>query len=266
MTLEIAQNHEQKLKLHSEQEERARQREIKEFELLQSGLGRRDKSAVLELASGTESPATVESGNSKRRLELDPEELARISEESKDKVRKILHEEEKESSKNKHSAFWVPSLAPSVDKKLPDTPKLNPLCPVSDPDNPHTLSLKGLLAVQFDGRSGSRSTTKSSKNDARACPSCEKVFGSVLDAYLTKPCGHVICKMCYEKVMKPKYPGEKLLCYVCEEDLSETPAKSKNGTKVADRARGIIFLAREGTGFAGGGNAVVEKVGVAFQA
>ncbi|KAK9365696.1 hypothetical protein V1509DRAFT_655276 [Lipomyces kononenkoae] len=263
MNLEIAQRHEQQLKLHSEEEEKARQREIKDFELLQYGLGRRSKTAVPEVVTGTDLPGTVESGKGKRKLELDPEELARISKESKDKVKKILNEEVKESSKNKHSAFWVPSLTPSVDKKLPDTPKLNPLCPMSDPDNPHTLSLKGLLAVHFDSRSGSRSNAKS---DARECPSCEKVFGSVLDAYLTKPCGHVICKLCYEKVMKPKYPGEKLLCYVCDEDLSEHPAKQKNSAKYSERERGIIFLAREGTGFAGGGSAVVEKTGVAFQA
>ncbi|KAK9376285.1 uncharacterized protein V1513DRAFT_439866 [Lipomyces chichibuensis] len=264
MNLEIAQKHEQELKLQAEEEERALQREIKDFELLQYGLGGSDKNVVPELVTRTRT--TVESGNSKRKLELDPDELDRISKESKDKIKKILREEERESSKAKLPAFWVPSLTPSVDKKTPEAPKLDPLCPVSDPDDPHTLSLKSLLAVHFDGRSGSRPNSTSSQRDARACPSCERAFGSVLDAYLTKPCGHVICKACYEKVMKPKYSGEKLICYVCEENLSEQPARSKHSKKDTGRGRGIIFLAREGTGFAGGGNSVVEKAGVAFQA
>ncbi|KAK9388291.1 hypothetical protein V1515DRAFT_614867 [Lipomyces mesembrius] len=264
MNLEIAQKHEQELKLLAEEEEKALQREIKEFELLQHGLGGSDKSAVSELVIRTGS-RSVESGNGKRKLELDPDELDRISKESKDKIKKILREEERESSKAKLPAFWVPSLTPSVDKKSPEAPKLDPLCPVSDPDDPHTLSLKSLLAVHFDGRSGCSNST-SSNRDGRACPSCEKAFGSVLDAYLTKPCGHVICKACYEKVMKPKYSGERLICYVCEEDLSEQPVRSKRSKKNTERARGIIFLAREGTGFAGGGAAVVERAGVAFQA
>ncbi|KAK9355908.1 hypothetical protein V1523DRAFT_403840 [Lipomyces doorenjongii] len=266
MNLEIAQKHEQELKLQAEEEEKALQREIKEFELLQHGLEGSDQSALPELVIRTGSRRSVESGNSKRKLELDPDELDRISKESKDKIKKILREEEKESSKPKLPAFWVPSLTPSVDKKAPEAPKLDALCPVSDPDDPHTLSLKSLLAVHFDGRSGSRSNSTSSNRDGRACPSCEKAFGSVLDAYLTKPCGHVICKACYEKVMKPQYSGERLICYVCEEDLSEQPARYSRSKKDTERARGIIFLAREGTGFAGGGNAVVEKAGVAFQA
>ncbi|KAK9325796.1 hypothetical protein V1517DRAFT_313504 [Lipomyces orientalis] len=266
MNLEIAQKHVHQLKLQSEEEEKAREREIKEFELLQSGIGGRGMGTATELVSMTEASSTPESGSAKRKLEVDPEELNRISKESKDKIKRVLREEEKESSKAKLPAFWIPSLTPSVDKKAPEAPKLHPLCPVSDPDDTHPLSLKSVLAVDFDGRSGSSSSSKNSISGDRVCPSCEKAFGTVLDAYLTRPCGHVICKTCYEKVMKPKYPGEKLTCYVCEEDLSEQPARSKKSRKGAEPSRGVIFLAREGTGFAGGGNAVVEKAGVPFQA
>lgn len=93
------------------------------------------------------------------------------------------------------------------------------------------------------------------------------------------PCGHVICKPCSGKFMKPTSkdphdPDSKegdVRCYVCDADLSPNAAnedrKSKKKSKKAKEGLkpGIIELNTEGTGFAGGGKNSVRKEGVAFQ-
>lgn len=65
--------------------------------------------------------------------------------------------------------------------------------------------------------------------------------------------------------MKPQHEGEKLLCLVCELDLSEDN-KIHRKEKRKDSKRGVILIQREGTGFSSGGKAVATKSGVAFQA
>ena len=95
---------------------------------------------------------------------------------------------------------------------------------------------------------------------------------------LAKPCGHVICKPCVEKFVKPDTRPDAhnpdaesavLRCYVCEADLvaSKKSKKTKNG-KATDKDKikpGLVEMSSDGTGFAGAGKSTAEKKGVAFQ-
>lgn len=67
---------------------------------------------------------------------------------------------------------------------------------------------------------------------------------------------------------------DALRCYVCEEDLtykgtvkkSKGGAESKHGKEERDRLRpGLVEIAADGTGFAGGGKNMAKREGVAFQ-
>jgi nitric oxide synthase-interacting protein len=100
------------------------------------------------------------------------------------------------------------------------------------------------------------------------------------------PCGHVLCKPCVEKFMKPVMTPDPhnpevehsvLRCFVCEIDLTgeEQEAKvGKEGEKKKKKSKkdkgggvkpGLVDLKSEGTGFAGAGNNLIKKTGVAFQ-
>ena len=70
----------------------------------------------------------------------------------------------------------------------------------------------------------------------------------------------------------PTEQGEKsrVVCYVCETDLSDRKNKMKereDGAKLEKGAAkpGLVELRSEGTGFAGGGDNMVQRNGVAFQ-
>ncbi|KAK9451711.1 nitric oxide synthase-interacting [Limtongia smithiae] len=153
----------------------------------------------------------------------------------------------------KIASFWIPSLTPAItESDSIEPPKLYPICPASASDDIHIISLKSLISVKFQLLHSSSSSSPAQ----RICPSCDKIFGSVLDAYLATPCGHLICKNCYGKVMKPMHAGERLECYTCQADLSG----KGNGEDTL-----LLFLPREGTGYSAGGKAVVEKAGIAFQ-
>ncbi|KAK9457006.1 nitric oxide synthase-interacting [Dipodascopsis uninucleata] len=211
-------------------EEAEREKEVSEFEKLQSGLGR------------------SESNKLKRKYEDDDDR-------SEIKNRNSVVEENSGITKSGGSSFWTPVTAAVKNRKFsaPKEVKLEPICPASDPESSHKISLKNLLDVHFEMES------KGSEKCIRICPCCRKDFASSTDGYLTVPCGHVICKSCYDKAMKPHSPAEKLRCYVCDEDLSSQQGKKSN-------KRGILFLQREGTGFSGGGKSLVEREGIAFQA
>lgn len=71
----------------------------------------------------------------------------------------------------------------------------------------------------------------------------------------------------------------RILCYVCEADITPQPPGSEhagetdnNGTKKKSKKKdkdairpGLVEISSEGTGFAGGGGNVATKSGVAFQ-
>ncbi len=100
---------------------------------------------------------------------------------------------------------------------------------------------------------------------------------------MTVPCGHALCKACASKFMSPEkglpdphaspvkqQETGKVVCYVCETDLSSKKTRSKkedDGAKPEKAAvkPGLVELRSEGTGFAGGGINMTQRQGVAFQ-
>ena len=92
---------------------------------------------------------------------------------------------------------------------------------------------------------------------------------------LAKPCGHVVCKSCVTKFLvpvqdthAPKADQGKVLCFVCEADLTERKEsdKANKGDKDKEKIKpGLVEIKSEGTGFASGGSNKVVKDGVAFQ-
>lgn len=68
-----------------------------------------------------------------------------------------------------------------------------------------------------------------------------------------------------------KQEGEnRVVCYVCETDLSGKKAKVKQGDDGVKAEKGavkpgMVELRSEGTGFAGGGDNMIQRKGVAFQ-
>lgn len=151
------------------------------------------------------------------------------------------------------------------------------MCPASTESNPHPYSLKTLVTVNF-----TEETDSSSGKIIRVCPSCKKTLSNATKAILTKPCGHVLCKPCVEKFMKPpKEPDPhdpdatkdgigRVLCYVCETDLTDRKKskEGRNGEKAKEKEKirpGLVEITSEGTGFAGTGQNMAGKEGVAFQ-
>ncbi|OJJ50548.1 hypothetical protein ASPZODRAFT_11414 [Penicilliopsis zonata CBS 506.65] len=175
-------------------------------------------------------------------------------------------------------SFWVPSLTPGTDPNevtAQKTIKLAPVCPGSTEANAHTYSLKSLVEVHFTEEKGEAGST------ARVCPSCKKTLSNALRAMLTKPCGHVICSPCVTKFMTPHETPDphaskeeqertaalhgRMLCYVCETDVTESEKMMKKKKKKEGVMPGLVEISSEGTGFAGRGGNVASKAGVAFQ-
>lgn len=117
---------------------------------------------------------------------------------------------------------------------------------------------------------------------------------------VTKPCGHIICQPCVTKFMTPQSTDVpdphaskeeqeqtaamhgRILCYVCETDVTPrdreeiegaVDADPENGKKKKSKKKekengirpGLVEVCSEGTGFAGRGGNVATKTGVAFQ-
>ena len=66
--------------------------------------------------------------------------------------------------------------------------------------------------------------------------------------------------------------GQKVLCYVCETDLTDREIKAKDRKKdKKDKVEkevlkpGLVEISSEGTGFAGGGKNMATREGLAFQ-
>ena len=169
---------------------------------------------------------------------------------------------------NNEASFWVPGVDGAEKNgdgvqhaKKPE--KLAPLCPASTPARKHGFSLKTLVSVQF-----SEDVAERTGEVVKVCPSCKKGLSNSSRARLAKPCGHVLCGSCVAQFMKGE-DGAKVLCYVCETDVTEKTTREGNGEKKhKDKEKirpGLVEISCEGTGFAGGGTNVTKREGVAFQ-
>ncbi|KAF2686397.1 hypothetical protein K458DRAFT_476878 [Lentithecium fluviatile CBS 122367] len=264
------------------EEEEARLRAVQEFEAVQQGLevkiglggkvvGREGGKVMIE-KDDTEGG---EPRGKKRKFEIDEEELKRIALEERSRAKQHLTEERK-AAKTHLPSFWVPGEITSQTYKSAEKVKHNPTCPSSDPERPHTLSLKTLVAVHFN----TEKSAETGKTTA-TCPSCRKALSNASKAVIAIPCGHVLCKPCVDKFLTPEHrhhrdahddapEPETVHCYVCDADLTETKEKDREGKKSKKEKEkglrpGLVEIRSEGTGFAGGGKAMVKREGVAFQ-
>ena len=58
----------------------------------------------------------------------------------------------------------------------------------------------------------------------------------------------------------------RILCYVCETDVTEPNQKAEKKKGIGDKIQpGLIEVSCEGTGFAGGGTNMAKRDGVVFQ-
>ncbi|KAJ6164128.1 hypothetical protein N7470_002800 [Penicillium chermesinum] len=260
--------------------EEAKRKELADFELVsmglegKSGAGTKRKAEESEALEAFKKREVLVEGKRRKVFELDAGQMARVT----------------RTSKSALPSFWVPSLTPSTDANeivANKSVKMAPICPGSSEEDQHTYSLKSLVEVHFNEEKSEDGTT------SRTCPSCKKTLNNGLKAILAKPCGHVICSPCVRKFMTPFDPdphrtkGEqafgaadtgKVLCYVCETDVSEQNSTDKGddhgkeGSKKKSKKKdkeaikpGLVAISSEGTGFAGGGGNVATKKGVAFQ-
>ncbi|KPM46212.1 hypothetical protein AK830_g306 [Neonectria ditissima] len=265
------------------------ERAVKDFELTQVGLERGRKGATKKppaMSDDGDTPATI---GTKRKFELDENELDRITQQDKAKARKAIEDEKVgsdipaggfrrksilinicyvQAAKPTLPSFWTPSLTPDVQtSKLPATTKkekLVPICPASSRDDPHALSMQNLITINFNEEEDS-----SSQGKRRTCPSCLKVLSNSSSPMMAKQCGHVLCHSCVKKFMIP--PGKKASsedepptsCYVCDVPLSSK--QQKRDAAQGDSIPGLIMLRSEGTGFSARGTSTVERTGIAFQ-
>ncbi|PQE32239.1 Nitric oxide synthase-interacting protein [Rutstroemia sp. NJR-2017a WRK4] len=272
----------------------ARERAVKEFEKVQMGLEAKGGGKIVGREGGKimveEAGEGVGKRGEKRKFELDEEELLRIAMEERTKARKAIDDEK--ASKTTLPSFWVPSVTPSSNTSntlhtITKKTKLSPICPASPHDSPHPYSLHTLITVHFseDTNPTNPSTSSSSsesKTPTRICPSCSKPLTNTSKAMLAKPCGHVVCKSCVTKFMTPskerdphapEVDSSRVLCYVCEADLTEGKGKDKDGKEGKEKdgkekekiKPGLVEIKSEGTGFASVGGNRVEKMGVNFQ-
>lgn len=269
----------------------AQERAIKEFELTQAGLSikrdngnekrdltlQRSESTGSGNGNGDEKRIEDNKRGEKRKFSLDGDELARIAEEERAKARRTIEDEK--SSKPKLPSFWSPSVTPSSNSKdilhkIKKKVKSQPTCPAAPEDKPHFYSLHTLVTVNFTEEDTATKKT-------RICPACKKALSNSSRATLAKPCGHVLCKNCVDKFMKPTghhdphapdVDPDAIVCYVCDTELTEkeesSSKKQKEGKKEKKEKEtikpGLVELRREGTGFSAGGTNQVKKDGVGF--
>ncbi|KAF2163397.1 hypothetical protein M409DRAFT_37295 [Zasmidium cellare ATCC 36951] len=257
----------------------ARARAVEEFEKVQAGLSvrSRGKKGGERIVGWQGGKVTVEQDvegqpkGTKRKFEVDEEELVRLANDEREKVKRVMSEEK--NAKSELPSFWVPSETPDNKKAALKAIKEHPTCPASAADQPHDITLKKLVTVMFNEEKTDSSADKSS----RTCPSCNKALSNATKAVLAKPCGHVLCRPCSDKFQKApeksahdKEHDETVRCYVCQEDVTpgrKSKRKKDDGSseKESKVERGLVELSSEGTGFAGGGKNMVKKQGVAFQ-
>ncbi|KAI2612483.1 ENOS interacting protein [Hypoxylon fragiforme] len=295
---------EERTRLEAEERERA----VREFEMTQIGLDAKPRNnnttnnnaaAGGRLTESRDTPvaaaAAVEeavNGARKRKFEMDEEELARIAKDDRAKARKALDDEK--AAKPTLPSFWTPSVTPSSNTKdvlheVAKKTKSTPICPASKEDKPHAYSLHTLVTVNFTEEeagddAGKGRSTNGKKERIRVCPSCKKGLNNASKAMLAKPCGHVLCRSCIDKFMRPSRQqhhhdphasageAERVRCYVCEADLTEKSGGGDGGQKGKKKEKdkekmqpGLVELRSEGTGFSAGGANQVQKSGISFQ-
>lgn len=272
------------------EDEEARQRAIEEFEAVQMGLerkigagsrvvGREKESEKVVVEKEDETTPGQQPKGTKRKFEIDEEELKRIAMEERSRARLAI-DEEKKAARGHLPSFWVPTETPEGNHKAEKKVKQAPTCPASQPDKPHALSLKGLTSVHFTDEKSSETG-----KPVHTCPSCKKTLTNSTKAVLAIPCGHVLCKPCVGKFLTPDQrhhrdahddtpQPESVHCYVCDADLTPKPEtkekesrKDKKEKKEKEKgpSPGLVEIRTEGTGFAGGGKNIVKREGVAFQ-
>jgi len=253
--------------------EQERERAVQDFELVQQGLNSKlgpGNAAARHIIGREAGKVIVEEQNpdnkgTKRKLEIDEDELMRLGGQNT----KLKKDDQNPIDQKAATSFWIPSLTPSSSTAATKPTKLNPQCPASTPDKPHDFSLKLLVSVHF-----TEEKAEASNDLVRSCPSCKKALTNSTKAVLAKPCGHVLCKPCSAKFMKPSEKDAHdataevgvVRCYVCQTNVTEKKREKKEGKEEKEKIRpGLVEISSEGTGFAGGGNNMVKKAGLAFQ-
>ncbi|CAD0086423.1 unnamed protein product [Aureobasidium vineae] len=253
--------------------EQEQERAVQDFELVQQGLNSKlgpGNAAARHIIGREAGKVIVEEQNpdkqgTKRKLEIDEEELKRLGGQNT----KLKKDDQNPIDQKAATSFWIPSLTPSSSTTATKPTKSTPQCPASTSDKPHDFSLKLLVSVQF-----TEEKTEGSNEPVRSCPSCKKALTNSTKAMLAKPCGHVLCKPCATKFMKPSEKDAHdasaevgvVRCYVCQTNVTDKKREKKEGKEEKEKVRpGVVEISSEGTGFAGGGNNMVKKKGVAFQ-
>lgn len=238
-------------------------------------------SKIIEREAGKVIIEEETSRGTKRKIQLDEEELARLGREQAPSKRGKADDNLTATARANISvpSFWIPSATPFSKEREEKPLKLHPICPASEAENPHDLSLRSLVAVHFheeDKADGAGDGVR-----LKSCPSCNKALSNSTKAVLAKPCGHVVCKPCAGKFMQPSEADAHdvgaevgvVRCYVCQADVTERKADKSSKTEKKEKKKkteggvvpGTVEISCEGTGFAGGGRNMVKKKGVAFQ-
>ncbi|KAH7258092.1 hypothetical protein MRS44_010386 [Fusarium solani] len=280
---------EEAAKLRALEDEQDRERAVADFELTQAGLDRKSKGPVAKTDDATTDATSGENAlalvGTKRKFELDQDELDRIAREDKVKARKAIDDEKVcfnrfipmplslinkwfliQAAKPTLPSFWTPSLTPDAQtSKLPPVvkkAKTVPTCPASSPDDTHSITMQNLITINFNEE-------EISTGKQRTCPSCRKMLTNASNPMMAKQCGHVMCHNCVKQFMLPstkKSSSEDdppLTCYVC--DVPLTSKSQKHEVAKGSLIPGLVALRSEGTGFSARGASTVEKSSVAFQ-
>ncbi|KAF7312195.1 RING-type domain-containing protein [Mycena indigotica] len=234
----------------------ARDRVLQDFERGQLGIGSSSSSAS---TSTTDSTTTTGGKRSfSTAFEFSSAHVSDLVAKAEEAAARLIAKEKAEAAKAVLPDFWLPSLTPTfggiAQRDIQaaggaQSKELKPGVVCRGGGERHSLALKDLTPVKFTFFREGKEEDKDIKSTGEAvCQPCMKKLSNNVVMFLMKPCSHVVCKTCKEKLMND---GDNCACVVCE-----TPLKKKD----------MLELHREGTGFAGGGMAETSRAGMAFQA